>query len=154
MGTATETLCWGKHTPFERALKSTLIVRAPGVSVAGTKCDALVETLDLFPTLVDLCAPQFKQTAYPLDGHSLRRLLMGKTTPLRDAALSYWRSAVSVRTPTHRLIATIGKHGLRNTQLHDLRQSPDPAKNLATDQTATAERMLRLIPDTAGPLRR
>ena len=78
-------------------------VRAPGVSVAGTKCDALVETLDLFPTLVDLCAPQFKQTAYPLDGHSLRRLLMGKTTPLRDAALSYWRSAVSVRTPTHRL---------------------------------------------------
>jgi hypothetical protein len=79
---------------------------------------------------------------------------MGETTPLRDAALSYWRSAVSVRTPTHRLIATIGKHGLRNPELYDLRQSPDPVKNLATDQTATATRMLRLIPDAAGAERR
>ena len=54
---------WGKHTPFERALLTPLIIRAPGISRAGTRCDALVESLDLYPTLMDLCQPGFTRTA-------------------------------------------------------------------------------------------
>ncbi len=137
---------WGKHSPFERSLQSTLIVRAPGVTKPGLKCNAVVETLDLFPTLVDLCGPTFDKTQYPLDGRSLRPLLTGEKQAIRDAAISYWRSAVSVRTPTHRLIATVGQQGPTNVELYDMRQSPDPIANIAQDEPAMTKRLLEHIP--------
>ena len=80
---------WGKHALFERALNSTLIIRAPGVGRPGLECDALVESLDLYPTLIDLCRPEFQSTEYPLDGKSLRRLLMGHAQPIREVALNH-----------------------------------------------------------------
>ena len=137
---------WGKHSPFERALRSTLIVRAPGVSSGGLECHAMVETLDLFPTLVDLCNPAFSRTRYPLDGRSLRPLLTGEKETIRQAALSYWRSALSVRTPTHRLISSIGKKGPANVELYDMREGPDPVTNIASDNPELAKRLLKLIP--------
>lgn len=66
---------WGKHSPFERAVKSTLLIRAPGMTNAGTHSNALVETIDLYPTLIDLCQPEFQQTHQPLDGRSLKPIL-------------------------------------------------------------------------------
>lgn len=140
---------WGKHSPFERALKSTLIVRAPGVSRAGVKCDALVESLDLYPTIVDLCNPGFTQTEHSLDGRSLRPLLTGEKDSLREAALSYWRSAVSIRTPDHRLITSIGKNGPAKTELYDIRQGPDPVKNCAGDEPRLVQSLLDRLPSEA-----
>ncbi len=142
---------WGKHTPFERALNSTLIVRAPGVSKPGLRSDALVETLDLYPTLVDLCDPKFTQTAHPLDGHSLRPLLTGEKDAIRDSALSYWRSAVSIRTRDHRLITSVGKKGPTKTELYDMGQGADPVKSLAGDESGLVERLLKHMPDSVGP---
>ncbi len=137
---------WGKHSPFERALKSTLIIRAPGVSKAGLKCDALVESLDLYPTLVDLCDPKFTKTEHPLDGHSLRPLLTGEEDSVREAALSYWRSAVSIRTADHRLITSVGKKGASKTELYDMGQGPDPVKNLVDEEPELVETLLKRLP--------
>ena len=92
---------WGKHSPFERAMKSPLVVRAPGIPPARSA--ALVETIDIYPTLVEMCAPAFTMTEHPLDGRSLVPILAGKKSQVRNAALSYWRDAVSVRSETHRL---------------------------------------------------
>ena len=50
-----ESAQWGKHTPFERAVRSPLIVRAPGVGEGGRVSDALVEATDVAPTLAALC---------------------------------------------------------------------------------------------------
>jgi len=136
---------WGKHTPFDRALHSTLIMRVPGVTKPGTTCDALVETLDLYPTLVDLCDPSFKRTQYPLDGRSLRPLLTGQQHAIHQRAVSYWRSEVSVRTPTHRLIAAAGKKGLSNIELYDMRQDPDPIENLADQEPELREELLEIV---------
>ena len=138
---------WGKHTPFERALNSTLIIRAPGVSTPGTVCPALVESLDLYPTLVDLCQPEFTRTEHPLDGHSLRPLLTGDEDSVRDAALSYWRKAVSVRTPTHRLIATREDSGPSRIELYDIQAGPDPVTDLASDNPELVDQLLKLIPN-------
>ena len=138
---------WGKHTPFERALNSTLIIRAPGVSTPGTVCPALVESLDLYPTLVDLCQPEFTETEHPLDGHSLRPLLTGDRDSIREAALSYWREAVSVRTPTHRLITTRKDTGPSRVEVYDLHTGADPVTNLADDDPELVGELLRLIPD-------
>ena len=36
---------WGKHSPFERANRSVLMIRIPGMETAGMKTDAVVESL-------------------------------------------------------------------------------------------------------------
>lgn len=133
---------WGKHSPFERALRSTCILRAPGVAKPGQVCDALVETIDLYPTLVDLCKPSFTKTRYPLDGRSLRPLLVGDVDAVHEAALSYWRKAVSVCTLDYRLLVIGAKRA--DIELYDLRASLDPVDNLAADEPELVQRLLRL----------
>ncbi len=135
---------WGKHTPFERAVWTPLIIRAPGISRAGARSDALVESLDLYPTLMDLCQPGFTRTAHPLDGLSLRPLLDGSATSVRDAAVSYWGKAVTVRTGTYRLIARRTANTWSGRELYDMRRTPDPVENLAEAQPALVKRLLAL----------
>jgi len=141
-----DTALWAKHAPFERALKSTLIIRAPGVSQAGLKSSALVESVDLYPTLVELCQPEFQKTQYPLDGISLKSILNGNKTEVREAALSYWNAAVSVRTKTHRLIATTGEEQPTKLELYDITKTPDPVKNLADTQPELVQELLEFLP--------
>lgn len=137
---------WGKHTPFDRALQSPLIIRAPGFSGAAKTCEALVESTDLYPTLIDLCQPGFTSTQHPLDGKSLRPLLDGSVASIRNTAISYWNNAATVRTPTHRLIATRDGNSWSKVELYDQRKSSDPLKNLAPDQPEMIRHLLALLP--------
>ena len=141
-----EVALWGKHTVFERALRSPLIIRAPGrIKRAGRRSEAIVETLDIYPTLIDLCRPAFQTTRYPLDGKSLGPILRGETGSVRTAAVSYWGRAVSLRTPTHRLIARTGAKGLTKVELYDLGDGPDPVANVAKSQADVARDLLKLL---------
>src|SRR5690606_11671495 len=45
---------WGKHTTLERSLRSPLVIRAPGEARPGRTTDAIVESVDLYPTLAEL----------------------------------------------------------------------------------------------------
>ena len=96
---------WAKHTPFERANRSVLMIRAPGMK-RGLTTHALAETIDIYPTLVELCQPNFQKTHHQLDGVSLVPVLSGEKTSVRQYALSYWRDAVSVRSKNHDMGAT------------------------------------------------
>lgn len=139
---------WAKHAPLERALNSTLIIRAPGVSQPGLKTAALVETIDLYPTLVDLCQPAFRKTEFPLDGVSLKPILNGQKSKVRDFAFSYWNSAVSVRDQSYRLTATLKKGRPASVELYDVSKTPDPVQNLAKEKTELVNQLLEAIPDT------
>ena len=122
---------WGKHSPFERALRSALILKVPGAA-AGQHSEALVESIDLYPTLVAACQPAFIRTEWPLDGQNLMPILEKKSLKVRDVATSYWRSAVSLRTESHRLI--YDRSEKRPTELYDLRKDADSMQNLAEQQ--------------------
>ena len=50
-----EHFMWGKVTLFEECARVPLVVRVPGTSQSGAISDGLVETIDLFPTLAELC---------------------------------------------------------------------------------------------------
>lgn len=139
---------WAKHAPLERANRSVLMIRAPGVSQAGLVSDALVETLDLYPTLVELCRPAFTEIERPLDGKSLVPVLKGDRDRVRDAALSYWSNAVSVRTLDYRMIARMGKDGkVRGAELYDLRKVPDSSRNIAADRPDLVKRLQQFLPE-------
>ena len=147
-----DTAIWGKHSPFERANKSTLIIRAPGVSQPGTPCQALVESIDIYPTLIDLCQPGFTRTSKPLDGISLKPLLTGEAESVKPVAISYWQKSVSIRDQSYRLIVNPNKRDpnkreqASHIELYDIRTSPDPVENIAESRPETVASLLKFLP--------
>lgn len=63
---------WGKVTLFDIGAKVPFIVRVPGITQPGTTSNAMVELIDVYPTLVDLNG---LKTPGHLQGVSLRPLL-------------------------------------------------------------------------------
>jgi len=101
----------------------------------------LVETIDLFPTLVDCCSVKDPSTRYPLDGKSLRPLLEAKTPTVREAALSYWGNRISIRTKTHRLIYSKGK-----TELYRMDSYFTMTQNEAGQNQETVNALKQYLP--------
>jgi iduronate 2-sulfatase len=98
---------WGKHSLFEESLRSPLIIRKPGMNAAGQASAAVVETIDVFPTLCQLAGlptPGF------LDGFSLEPQIKDPAAPGRSA-VSYFGGAETLRTDRHRLIRHRGGKG-------------------------------------------
>ena len=75
---------WGKTSNFELDAHVPLMISAPGVSQAGRRTDSLVELLDLFPTLVELCGLP-KPDA--LEGMSLTSVLRDPAVQVRQLAV-------------------------------------------------------------------
>ncbi len=69
---------FAKWTCFELGLASGMIVRWPGVVGAGTTSDALVEYVDVTPTLLEAAGVNAKPLK--LDGRSFLPVLLGRTT--------------------------------------------------------------------------
>ncbi|MBD0830999.1 sulfatase [Aestuariibaculum sediminum] len=114
---------WGKHSLFEESLRSPLIIQYPEMKHKGLKSDALVETLDIFPTLCELTGvnvPEFTQ------GTSLTDLLTNKTTT-EHYPIAYTGNATTIRTKTHRL--TLHKDGF--VELYDETSEEKETKNIA-----------------------
>lgn len=76
---------WCKQTNYEIDTRVPLIVRAPGIAVEGSKSSALVELVDLYPTLCDLAKIPVPSS---LEGTSFAPLLS-------DAELNWKTSAFS-----------------------------------------------------------
>lgn len=53
---------WGKHTNFELATRSPMMLSFPGMENAGKSTNALTEFVDIYPALSELCG-------LPLPGH-------------------------------------------------------------------------------------
>jgi arylsulfatase A-like enzyme len=138
---------WGKHSVYERAMNSTLMVRIPGMQPAGKFSDALISSTDIYPTLLELCQPAFQNVSAPLDGHSFVKVLDGSQTRHNDAVLSYWGNAIGMRNATHRLLARRdGKGGFTDIELHDMRTDIDSTANVATTNPALVAEMVAKLP--------
>ncbi|GMU20125.1 MAG: iduronate-2-sulfatase [Phycisphaerae bacterium] len=94
---------WCKHTNFELATRAPLIISAPGRRASGVKTNALVEFVDIYPTLAELCGLPVPQE---LEGTSLVPLLDSPDRPWKTAAFSQFpRGEVmgySMRTDRYR----------------------------------------------------
>jgi arylsulfatase A-like enzyme len=134
---------WGKHTLYEWALRSTLIVRTPRMKSPGRPAEGLVESLDLYPTLTDLCEVTLPDD---LDGVSLRPLLDDPDHPGLDAAFGYYDrggGGVSMRTDRYRITYFPKQHGkLHAVELYDHQTDPYETTNIAAERPQLAERLL------------
>lgn len=118
---------WGKHSLLDRSLRSVLMVRAPGVTSPGGRTDALVSTLDLAPTLFDLCGFTDAQMQHTMDGVSIRPLLDGSASEVRDHVAGYYGESATLRTKHHRLLARRAEGKWQDVRIFPMDGAKDPA---------------------------
>lgn len=78
---------WGKMTNFEIATRVPMIISAPGQKRAGTKTNALSESVDIYPTLCELCDLPLPEN---LEGTSLVPLMNDPDRKWKTAAFSQY----------------------------------------------------------------
>ncbi len=111
---------WCKHSNFEQATHSPLIISAPGFPTDG-KTKAMVESLDIFPTLCELAKLPIPGT---LQGESLVPILENPKAKGRAFAMSQYPRqgdrlmGYALRTERYRFVAWM-KGEIRNTGKFD-----------------------------------
>jgi len=78
---------WHKHTNFELATHAPLLLSVPQQKTAGQKCDAIVEFVDIYPTLADVCG---LPVPAGLDGVSLKKYVENPQAPGSKVAVSQY----------------------------------------------------------------
>jgi len=85
---------WCKHCHFKTSLRSTLLVRVPGIE-GGSKTEGLTEFVDIYPSLCELSGlPQPEH----LEGRSFVPLLSEPSRAWKEAIYSRFYEGESVRT--------------------------------------------------------
>jgi iduronate 2-sulfatase len=128
---------WGKHSLFEESLHSPLIIHYPGMNTKGSSTDAIVETLDIFPTLCDLAGvevPEFTQ------GVSLKDILQYPNAS-GHPAIAYKNNASTIRTETHRMIL----HEDGFVELYNHTTAEKETKNIADEYPELVEELKQEI---------
>lgn len=133
---------WGKHTLHEWSLRSPLIVRTPNMPQPGKPARGIVETIDLYPTLVDYCA--LADAPEILDGASLRPLLENAGHAGKTAAIGYWEKGRTIRIDRYRLIVPDMKKP-DNMSLYDLENDPDEANDIADENHDRGAELLKQL---------
>ncbi|MFW6157958.1 MAG: sulfatase, partial [Planctomycetota bacterium] len=85
---------WCKHCTFETSLNAPLIVDAPWMN-DEVRCDALVEFVDIYPTLCELAGLPLPEH---LDGTSFVPLMDDPDAAWKDAAFCRYQAGDSIRT--------------------------------------------------------
>ena len=85
---------WAKHTNVENDTRAPLIVSVPGLATAGQHTQALVEFVDVYPTLAELAGLPLPKT---LEGTSFKPLLDDPQKPWKTAAFSQYPRKVGIK---------------------------------------------------------
>ena len=118
-----EHFMWGKVTLFEACARVPMLIRVPGRTRLGSSSDGLVELVDLFPTLTDLCGIKAPED---VQGRSLVPMLTDPTHPGKDVVFTVVtrrdQLGRAIRTQRWRYAAWP-----KGEELYDLQS--DPAEN-------------------------
>jgi iduronate 2-sulfatase len=126
---------WSKAgSLFENGARSPFIIVEPGAKGNGKVCERVVESLDLYPTLCELCGlPQPEG----LEGRSIAPLLNNPDAEWNYPAFTVWSEdgkmlqGISVRNERWRYTEFDGGRG--GAVLFDEKDDPQELKNLAND---------------------
>jgi arylsulfatase A-like enzyme len=132
---------WCKHSNVENDANAPLLISVPGLPSAGRRTDALVEFVDIYPTLAELCG-------LPLPGHlegvSLAPVLLDPTRSVKSAAFSQYPRSVngkqlmgySMRTDRYRFTRWVHRNDrsqVEAVELYDHQTDPQENVNIAHD---------------------
>lgn len=121
---------WGKGTPYEESCGVPLLIAAPGKARAAG-CQRVVEYVDFYPTLVDLCGLPPRSG---LAGRSLRPLLDDPSIPWDHAAYTINarnNEPANLAVSTERFRYIVYADPKKPEELYDLQADPREWTNLA-----------------------
>lgn len=123
----------GKHNNYEGATRAPLLVAVPGQKTAGQKTKALVEFVDIFPSLADLCG---LPPSPGVEGTSFKPLLEHPKRPWKKAAFSEYpkggHQGTAMRTDRYRYVEWKNKAGeIVARELYDHQTDPQENENVA-----------------------
>ncbi|HTM50503.1 MAG TPA: sulfatase [Bryobacteraceae bacterium] len=140
---------WAKHSNVENDANAPLLLSVPGMKNAGKSSEALVEFVDIYPTLSELAG-------MPLPGHlegsSMKPLLDNPALRWKPAAFSQYPRGrglmgYSMRTDRYRFTVWVGRgdHSKVDAiELYDHQADPQENTNIAK-APANAELVHRLM---------
>ena len=155
---------WGKHTQFEGAMRSPLMVRLPGHQQVTGLTEALVESVDIYATLCEFAGlevPEF------VEGESFVPVIEG-TSAGKEAAFSqirpvggpkkYRPMAYSVRTENFRYVEWRDGDDLTQIvkrELYDLSEAAVETVNIAgnPEYASIVDRHAKLVRENYGSLK-
>lgn len=134
---------WGKHTLFENSVRSTLIVKSSLGLQQNKKVRQIIETVDIYPTLMELCSISIN---HKIDGNSFASLLKGdsKVTHSNTEAYSYFKNGISMRTKKYRLTKYF-RNGQTEVELYDHLLDPQETKNIARAKPEIITQLMPLL---------
>jgi iduronate 2-sulfatase len=118
---------WAKVSLHDESAAVPLIIRMPGKKPAV--CHSLVELLDLYPTLSNLCGLKVPER---LQGKDISKMMTDPAKEVRSAAFSVNGKGFLLREENWAYIA-YGKDGQGDEELFDMKQDPKQFTNLAKD---------------------
>jgi uncharacterized sulfatase len=130
---------WTKHNMFEESVGVPLLVRMPDRMESGKVREQLIEQVDLFPTLAELCG--FEAPA-DVSGRSFAPMVRGETYAARELAYSEYDFCHNVFTEDDRyvgkppiLMVRTDKWKLNylswdRSELYDLEKDPGEHRNV------------------------
>lgn len=151
---------WQKQSLFEESARVPVIVSTPGMKARGQASSRLVELIDLYPTVADVCglpAPKW------LPGKSFAPLLDEPSQPWKPAAITQVRRGgggnkkkaatpatvgYSIRSERYRL--SVWGDGAQGLELYDHESDPHEYANLAADpaHAETVATLRKLLKET------
>jgi iduronate 2-sulfatase len=137
---------WCKHTNYEEATRIPVLISAPAISTRGAHTGALMETVDLYPTMCELAGLPTPNQRLPVEGKSLVPILKNPSARIHDAVFHVYprnrkpEGAIlgrAVRTERYRLVEWKKPGEKAETaefELYDYEKDPQEIGNLASAQ--------------------
>jgi arylsulfatase A-like enzyme len=139
-----EHFLWRKGPLYNESTQVALLMKAPGVTKPGSVCERAVESIDIFPTLIDLCGlPQPKG----IEAVSMKKLLADPAMPWKKGALMWDPgSGRSIVTQRYRYNEYPAKQK-QKPELFDHETDPNEFVNLAEkpEMAEVRERLSQLL---------
>ena len=153
---------WAKSTNFEMSAHAPLIIAAPKTGTSGVTTDAIVESLDIYPTIIDLCSVNPEGD---LSGRSLKPLLEDPKHQWENVAFNQFArpygAAIGGRTPKSHMGYSVRTDSWRYTswynfekdlfEFHELYavEAPGPTANLVgkPEYSDIQEKLHKMVAD-------
>ncbi|WP_282162173.1 sulfatase [Ulvibacterium marinum] len=132
---------WGKHTLFENALKSTLIIKSPYLEHENKKVDHIVETVDIYPTLLELCDLKINHS---VDGESFAHTMESIQKQSNGVAYGYFKNGITLRTDSYRLTQYY-REEKPTVELYDHTRDPEESRNIAKDNPEIVQELIPIL---------
>jgi iduronate 2-sulfatase len=117
---------WHKHSNFERAVRTALIVSSPGQKQRGVRADGLTELVDIYPTVGQLAGLTVPKD---LEGRSFATMLDDPKARIKTAAFSQFPRNVegvgtvmgyTIRTERYRYTVWRAMDAIKNFRAYEL----------------------------------